>query len=294
MNANQLDVAPTRDHATLTITPWLIVAIGLASLFVPTYLSLFDTVWAEDEQMHGPIILAVSSWMIYRSWPFLMAIEPRPAWLAGIVTLFVGLVAYMVGRSQAIIQLEVGAQILLLAAVMLIMVGPAGLRRVWFPLFFMLFMIPLPGVLVQALTIPLKMGVSYAAENLLYWAGYPIARTGVILQVGQYQLLVADACAGMHTMFTLEALGLFYMNLMGHTSVLRNSLLAFLIIPISITANIVRVLILVLITYHLGNEAGQGFLHGFAGMVLFITALLLILGVDSLLGRVVGGAHGKF
>jgi exosortase B len=293
MNTNQLVVEHRSDRTIMVAAPWMLVGLGLALLFVPTYLTLFDTVWAEDEQMHGPIILAVSSWLMYRSWPSIMALEPRPAWLAGTTTLLMGLFAYMVGRSQAIIQLEVGSQIVLLAAILLLLVGAAGLRRLWFPLFFMLFMVPLPGVFVQALTIPLKMGVSYVAENVLYWAGYPIARTGVILQVGQYQLLVADACAGMHTMFTLEALGLFYMNLMGHVSVLRNSLLALLIIPISITANIVRVLVLVLVTYHLGNDAGQGFLHGFAGMVLFITALLLILAVDSVLGRFIGERHGK-
>jgi exosortase B len=147
----------------------------------------------------------------------------------------------------------------------------------------MLFMIPLPGPIVDFLTMPMKMAVSYVAENLLFWADYPIARTGVILQIGQYKLLVADACAGLHTLFTLEALGLLYLNIIRHDSVLRNIALAILIVPISFTANVIRVIVLTLITYHFGDEAGQGFLHGFAGMVLFLSALLLIIGVDSLL-----------
>ena len=130
---------------------------------------------------------------------------------------------------------------------------------------------------------PMKMAVSYVAENILFWADYPIARNGVILQIGQYQLLVADACAGLQTLLTLEALGLFYLNLVQHTSFFRNVALAILIIPISFTANVIRVIVLTLITYHYGDAAGQGFLHGFAGMVLFISALILILGVDSLL-----------
>jgi exosortase B len=144
-------------------------------------------------------------------------------------------------------------------------------------------MIPLPGVFVQMITVPLKTGVSYAAEHILYTMGYPIARTGVILVIGQYQLLVADACAGLHSLFTLEALGLLYMNLVRHKSWFRNLLLAILIIPISFCANVIRVIVLTLITYYFGDEAGQGFLHGFAGMVLFISALLLIIGVDSIL-----------
>ena len=104
-----------------------------------------------------------------------------------------------------------------------------------------------------------------------------MARTGVILQVGPYQLLVADACAGLNTLLTLEALGLLYLNLVRHESAARNITLAMLIVPISFAANVIRVIALALITYHFGDAAGQGFLHGFAGMVLFLAALLLIL-----------------
>jgi exosortase/archaeosortase family protein len=85
-------------------------------------------------------------------------------------------------------------------------------------------------------------------------------------------------------MFTLEALGLLYMNLMQYTAPARNIALAVLIIPISFVANVIRVMILVLVTYHFGDEAGQGFVHGFAGMVLFLVALTLILFTDKLIG----------
>ena len=194
----------------------------------------------------------------------------------------VGLLLYAIGRSQGIHLFEIGSVIWLLAALLLIMRGNRALKAMWFPLFFMLFMIPLPSAVVDAVTMPMKMAVSYVAENVLFWAGYPIARTGVILQIGHYKLLVADACAGLHTLFTLEALGLLYLNIIRHDSLIRNIALAILIVPISFTANVVRVMVLTLITYHYGDEAGQGFLHGFSGMVLFLTALLLIIGVDSL------------
>lgn len=130
---------------------------------------------------------------------------------------------------------------------------------------------------------PMKMAVSYVAEHVLYWAGYPIGRNGVILQIGQYMLLVADACAGLHTLLTLEALGLLYLNVVRRDSLFRNIGLAVLIIPISFTANVIRVMALSLITYHFGDAAGQGFLHGFAGMVLFLSALMLIIGFDAAL-----------
>jgi exosortase B len=189
--------------------------------------------------------------------------------------------------------IELGSLIWVLTGAVLVLLGPAALKVIWFPLFFMIFMLPLPGLMVAAVTMPMKIAVSVVAESVLYGVGYPIARTGVILQVGQYQLLVADACAGLHTLFTLEALGLLYLNLMRHESLFRNVALAILIVPISFVANVIRVMVLTLITYHFGDEAGQGFLHGFAGMVLFLSALLLIIGVDSLLRIIVPPLHSE-
>lgn len=268
------------------VAPWLVVLAGLLALYVPSYWDQWNTFWQSDEYSHGPIIVAVSLWLFYRNWALVRDGEVRPALLAGWLCLGLGFAAYFLGRSQAIPQFEVGSQIPVFVGVLLLLRGWRVLRAVWFPLFFLLFMVPLPGVLVQALTIPLKTGVSFVAEHLLYGLGYPIGRTGVMLSVGQYQLLVADACAGLNSIFSLEALGLLYMNLMGHKSLPRNMSLALLIVPISFCSNVIRVVILVLITYHLGDAAGQGFLHGFAGMVLFISALLLTFGVDWVLGRI--------
>jgi exosortase B len=260
-----------------------LLGAGFALLYLPTWWSLSNTIWASDEQGHGPIILAVSLWLLAQLRHELAALPSRPAPVLGTSVLVFGLALYVVGRTQAVIMFEVGSQIAVIAAVLLLFKGPRAVRLAWFPLFFLLFMVPLPGALVATVTTPLKAAVSYVAEHLMYAAGYPIARTGVILQVGPYQLLVADACAGLNSMFTLEALGLLYMNLMGYTAAARNITLAILIIPIAFVANIVRVIILVLVTYHFGDEAGQGFVHGFAGMVLFLAGLMLMLGTDRLL-----------
>jgi len=211
------------------------------------------------------------------------ASDGKPTSRLGWPIFIFGLLLYILGRSQDIVMAEIGSAIWLLAGILLLTRGRAALKAQWFPLFFMLFMIPLPGIVVDTLTMPMKMAVSYVADNILHWAGYPIARTGVILEIGPYKLLVADACAGLQTLFTLEALGLMYLNLVQRDSLARNVALAILIVPISFAANVIRVMTLTLITYHFGDEAGQGFLHGFAGIVLFITALLLIMGTDSLL-----------
>lgn len=258
--------------------------MGLLALYGPTFFDLMTGLWTTEEQAHGPLILALSLWLIYRQWPQLMqASEGKPTSNAGWAVLAIGLLSYVIGRSQQVHLLEVSSLIWVIAAILLLKRGVSALKVVWFALFFMLFMIPLPGTLVIMLTMPMKMAVSYVTENILYWVGYPIARNGVILQIGQYQLLVADACAGLQTLLTLEALGLFYLNVVRHTSAFRNVALAILIIPISFAANVIRVIALTLITYYFGDEAGQGFMHGFAGIVLFLSALLLILGMDSVL-----------
>jgi len=262
---------------------FVLLALGFALLYVPTYVELGRTIWASDEQGHGPIILAVSAWLLFQKRHVVAAlpVQPRPA--AGWGLLVLAMLMFAFGTSQHIISSQVSSQIVLIAALMLVFRGGAALKAVWFPLFFLIFMIPLPEALVAAVTAPLKSAVSAVASQLLYLIGYPVGRSGVLLTVGPYQLLVADACAGLHTLFTLEALGLLYLNLVRHESVARNVTLAILIVPISFTANVIRVMVLTLITYHFGDEAGQGFLHGFAGMVLFITALLIIIGVDSVL-----------
>jgi exosortase B len=260
-----------------------LIAGGFAALYLPSYWVLSKTVWPTDEQGHGPIILAVAAWLLWRMRSDLAHAEVKPLPWVGWPMLLVALCFYTFGRSQDILFFEVGSQIFVLIAFLLIFMGARALRLAWFPLFFLLFMVPLPDILVSWVTAPLKSAVSAVASQLLYLLGYPIGRSGVILTVGPYQLLVADACAGLNSMFTLEALGLLYMNLMNYKSAGRNITLALLLVPISFMANIVRVMILVLVTFHFGDEAGQGFVHGFAGMVLFMVALTLMLMLDKLL-----------
>lgn len=263
---------------------WWPILLGLAALYVPSYFALATGLWRSDDQAHGPIVLMV---ILYLFWQKRERLRTDPAVktlpVPGSLILGFGLLCYVLGRSQDILILDIGSQILVFAGILLLTRGMPALKAMWFPLFFILFMIPLPGFFIDAVTMPMKMAVSYVAEHILYWVGYPIARTGVILQIGQYQLLVADACAGMHTLISLEALGLLYLNLVRHDSLFRNITLAILIIPISFTANVIRVIVLTLVTFYYGDAAGQGFVHGFAGMVLFIVALTLIMSVDSAL-----------
>jgi exosortase B len=215
--------------------PWLVVAAGLAAMYIPSFIDLFHGVWGTERNAHGPIVLAVACCYMFVRVRQLRddgLIERKPAPLMGSVFLLLGLLCFVLGRSQTVLFMEAGSLIPILMGIVLVQFGKRTCRRLWFAFFFMLFMVPLPASVVDLLTQPLKIGVSYVSEVILRHLGYPIARSGVILYIGPYQLLVADACAGLNSLFTLEALGLLYMNLVRHQSVFRNLLLAVLIVPI--------------------------------------------------------------
>jgi exosortase len=175
-------------------------------LYAPTLFDLLRGLWSEDGQMHGPAVLGISVWLMYRNWPAMqLASEGHAPSAWGWPLLATALLLYATGRSQGIDPLEAGSIIWMLIALLLLLRSSAALKSQWFALFFMLFMIPLPGTLVAMVTLPMKIAVSNVAEHVLFWAGYPISRSGVILQIGQYMLMVADACAGLHTLLSLEA-----------------------------------------------------------------------------------------
>jgi len=267
---------------------WLPIVGGLLVLYVPTFYDLSRNLWQRDDLAHAPIILGILLWLIWDQRQALLAMPTRSAPGAGFALLTLGLLLYVVGRSQSVMLFEVGSIALILPGVLLAMRGWPALRAMWFMLLFSVYLIPIPGFLLDMLTLPLKKGVSEIAERILYAAGYPVAREGVVLTIGQYQLLVADACSGLNSMFSLSALGLLYLYLMRHKSWLHNSLIVASLLPIAFFANVVRVIILMLITYHFGDATGQGFLHGFSGLVLFTIALIIIIMLDAALKSMIG------
>lgn len=263
------------------------ILIGLTALYLPTISRLNEQVWIHSDQAHGPLILMVVMYLFWVKKSLLPNQVSASSRLVGVILFLLGLVLYSIGSSQALIPFEAASAILIIMGLLCIQHGFSALTVCWFPLFFMIFMVPLPGSLLDVITVPMKMAVSTVAEQVLYWFGYPVARDGVIIQISQYQLFVANACAGMHTLISLEALGLLYITLVKHASFMRNMLLGVLIIPISFTANVIRVMVLVLITYYFGDTVAQGFIHSFASVFLFAIALVLIVSLDAAIQRLV-------
>jgi exosortase B len=263
---------------------WLPVLFGVLAMYAPMYYSMAGTIWQSEEYAHGPIVLAVCLWLFWKERSALVDTAGRAAPLVGGVLIAAGLALYVVGTIVHITLFQVGSQIPLFAGVILAFGGWPALRRLWVALLFLVFVVPLPGFLLDTLTGSLKQQVSVIVEHLLYSFGYPIARQGVILTIGPYQMEVANACSGLNSMYSLTAIGILYLYLMRHQSLLRNAVLVVALWPIAFVANIIRVITLVLVTYYFGDEAGQGFFHGFAGIMLFALALGMLFGLDAALG----------
>ncbi|HEY2628133.1 MAG TPA: exosortase B [Usitatibacter sp.] len=260
--------------------PWLAIAAGLAMLYVPTCLSLARTLWRDDEYAHGPIVVAIVGWLVWRSRAVLVDGRPQPRTLSGFLLLATGLVLYVLGRSQSLPLFEVASVIPVASGIVMALRGAAGLRRLGFAIGFLFFLIPLPGFVLESATGPLKQFVSAAVAAILQAMGYPVERMGVVLTVGDHQMLVADACSGMNSLYVLCAMTLLYLHLTGPSSTRRIAILLAGILPIAIVANVLRVLALALVTYHFGDAAGQGAFHALAGMFVFVAAFLMLLGWD--------------
>jgi exosortase B len=260
-----------------------------AIMFFPTFYDLlFGGIWAAADYSHGPFVLAIALWLLYQRWEGAPSGIPYQAnSLSGLLLIAVAALTYVPARILSLRYVEAADFIVCLTGIVLIVGGTKLLAATRFPLFFLIFMIPLPDFLVSSISSLLKVAVSITSVHVLTAFQFPVARNGVIIFIGPYQLLVADACAGIRTLFMLEALGLLYLNVVKYHSVLRNILLAILIVPISFAANVARVILLALITYYWGDEAGEGFLHEFAGISLFLLGLLSLLFVDGLL-RLIG------
>lgn len=265
--------------------PWRWALAGFAAMYLPVYWWAANGIWQSDEHGHGALILLVLVWLFWgvRNKVAALSDQSAPGW--GWTVFALGLFIYFVGRVFSISILEFGSQAFVVAGILLLIKGPAAIRIAWFPLLYFVFMIPLPGILVDAVTQPLKQWISVIVVELLYEVGYPITRNGVVISVGQYQMLVADACSGLHSMYSLSALGTLFMYMMARASRIHNAVMLISILPIAFVANLVRVIVLILITYYLGDEAGQGFLHGTAGMVLMLVALAFFFALDALLER---------
>jgi len=271
--------APTRWAATPAN---LVLAAGAALFAAPTLFQVATETWSTEQGGHGPLVLATGIWAIWRELKG-KDLERRPGKLSiALPLLALSLGIFVVARITGVLEIEAFAMYGALLTGAYTLFGGVILRAIWFPLVYLAFTLPPPDTVVAAVTQPIKIAISSWTVSVLHLLGYPIASSGVTIQIGQYELLVAAACAGLNSIVTLTALCLFYVYLRHRSNVVAFLVIALAAIPIAIVSNFVRVMALVLITYHFGDAAAQGFLHDFAGLLMFSVALLTVFGIDHL------------
>lgn len=260
------------------------VLAGIALLYLPIHAQLATTLWQQEEYAHAPLIALAAAFLFWRARNRLSGLPPPQRAWPGALLFAIGLIFAWLGQTQEIPLVATASQLPVLAGIVLVLHGAAGLRQVAFPLLFLLFMVPLPGMAVDALTYELKEGISAAAVHLLHAAGYPIARSGVIIVIGHYQMLVADACSGLHSLISLAALGVLFQHLRPQHDRRARILMLAALLPVALAANFLRTLVLLLVTYHAGDVAARAW-HETAGILLFLLALMLLSALDALLAR---------
>jgi exosortase B len=286
----------TKSFASRGLLWHALLFVSIVAAYVPTFITLAQGPWQTEQEGHGPLIIAAAAWLVWQSRDKLRTATISPSPVLGWSALLMGLVILVLSRNQDIWFLEVASEIPVLAGCVLLLAGWNVLRILAFPIGFLIFSAPAPGWMVDAATVPLKVLISDLVTNVLYAAGYPIAQNGVVIQIGPYQLLVQDACSGMNSIFALSAIGVFYVYAFRWHEKLRALILLSLIIPITITANFLRVVALVLISYYGGVEMIEGVIHDLTGIALFIVAVALMLASDgliSVIGRAVQRKSSK-
>jgi exosortase len=260
-----------------------VLLVGIAALLIPTLISLGREYWSTDNGVHGPLILVSGVWLIWRERD---RIRLRPGsigvgWLLTILPLL--LVVYAYGRVFDVLPIESAALYAILVLLGFYYWGPKVMRRLWFALLYLAFLIKPPFTWIAELTQPLKIWLSGAAVSILHAFGYPVGNTGVTIQIAQYELLVQQACAGLGSIFSLFAMGLLYLHLTNRRPVIHSAILLLAILPLAILANLVRVIGIMLLTYYGGNALGQSSAHELMGLITFALAILGMFVLDKLL-----------
>ena len=272
-----------------TLVCVFLLFLGWVALFGPVYAGFAETVWRRDENAHAPFLLAICVGLIanelYRR-RFPKASRGEIA--LGVVFLSLALWAFVFARATQFTLLMSALQGFIAAALVIVFFGRRGLKALWVPLTLRLYLVIWPGWLLDSATLPLKLHISQIVAETLYAFGLPTAYEGALITVGQYKLLVADACSGVNSMIALTSIGVVYIFAASQLTNfsrprLANIVLAISLIPIAYCANVLRVMVLVLLTHFFGHDIGQGFLHDLAGLFLFGAALALVFIVDGLI-----------
>lgn len=263
----------------LTKRDVLLLGLLLAGFVAVLYAGVFAGLWKqwmEDPNLsHGFMVPLVSAYIVWSQRHRLQSVAVRPSNF-GLAVIVAAVAMLIVATLSADLFVSRISFLVLLVGLVLFLAGPAMLRALAFPLGFLVFMIPLPGVLYYQLTFPLQLIASRFAAAALWLLHVPIVRAGNLLILPNCTLEVAEACSGIRSLFSIVALAVAY-GYLSEARLWKRIVLAVLMIPVAVICNGVRLVGTGLISYFAGQESALGFFHTFSGWLIFLLAVALML-----------------
>jgi exosortase len=241
--------------------------------------------WSDDPNYsHGFLVPLISGYFVYQKWPELLSTPIRPSRL-GLPLIMASLALLVVGIAGTEYFTMRSSLVFLLAGVVLYWYGRQVLKVLALPIGFLLFMVPLPYIVYDAMAFPLKLFITKVSVFVLKATGIIVWREGNIIMFPQTVLEVADACSGLRSLVSLLALSVAF-AFFSQKSNLKRTLLVLSAIPIAIITNMLRVIVTGFLAQYYGAAAAEGFFHEFAGMAVFVMAMVLLVGFGALLRKI--------
>lgn len=259
------------------------VILALGGLYAHVLPPLVGQWASDDDYTHGFLIAPLALYFVWERRGTLRLMTPKPNLLGAVVLAF-GLLILITGSVGAELFLQRASLMVVIAGLVLLVLGTAVLRELAFPLAFLVFMVPLPAVVMNAVAFPLQLFAAESATFCMQAGGIPVLREGNTIVLSNTTLEVVEACSGIRSLQALLALGAVY-GYFTQKAVWKRWALLLLSIPIAIAANAIRVAGTGFLAHHIGAEAAQGFYHSFAGWIVFLVAFVLLLGAGTLLGK---------
>ena len=274
----------TTNHSPL-ISASLIAALFASFLlaYFPVWKGLVLAWYSNDQYSHGFLIVPLCIYILWRKKEKLAEVEIRPSWW-GLALVIFSLLLYLFAHFAEVMTVSSFSMVLLLVGVVIYFYGIPMFKELFFPLFLLLFMIPIPAQIYSTLTIPLQLFVSKASVWLGGLLGFPIYREGNVIHLPDQTLQVVQACSGLRSMISLLALSAIFGYFTLKSNILR-AILFFSGIPAAILVNIIRVLLLVLAFHYFNYDLTSGTTHTIFGMAIFVLALIFIFVVKGLLSN---------
>jgi exosortase len=247
--------------------------------------------WSNDENVsHGFFVPLVALYIAWQRRDNILAIERKPAWW-GLAIMAWGALQGYVGVLGAELFLQRTSFLITLVGLLLVVGGTQLVRALAFPLLLLPFMIPIPAIVYNQITFPLQLFASQVAETVLGWIGIPVLRDGNILELASQRLSVAEACSGIRSLLSLSFLSLVYAYFFD-TRVWMRWVLLLATVPIAILANAGRVTLTGIMS-EVNPELARGFFHSLEGWIIFLIALVMLVGLHVVINRAVKWAAVK-